>query len=1014
MKEDRPTHADTPSLKNIPRSDSGFEALTPFRTYQELMGRKVREILLVSSPYDAFILEEDVSLASRIINEYRGLNLSLPPRVTRVSSPREAIKMLSLRPFDMAITMPHLEEADPFVFGAEMKKIRPDMPIILLAHSLRGVYPPGEEDRSGIDRAFLWSGSSDLLLALIKSAEDRMNIDHDTQTAKVRVLLLVEDSPTYYSFLLPLVYREIVRQTQAVLEGGLNEEHRLLTMRARPKILLAVNFEEAMEYYEKYRPYLFGIISDARFPRNRRMEEEGGVLFLRHVRREIPDLPLLLMSANPENRKKAEAVPAIFLDKNSAHLHAEIRDFFLRYLGFGEFAFRMPDGREVGRASTLRELQDMVAAIPDESLWYHAKRNHFSNWIMARSEITLASLFREVQASWFSSADELRNYIISSIRASRKWRQRGVVAQFNPRNYDAEVNDFVRTGRGSIGGKARSLAFMSGMLRDEAEICKTYPGTRIEIPKTFVITTDGFESFIAKNQLQGFAADDSPDRVIAEAFLRSEMPDWVTGELASYLSLTPCPLSVRSSSLLEDAQFQPYAGLYQTFMLPNNHPDFSVRLGQLTAAVKLVYASTYFQGPKAFSRSVSLQPQEEKMAVIVQQLTGERYGDYFYPAVSGVAQSHNYYPIPPMKREEGVAYIALGLGKTVMEGEKALRFSPRYPENLPQFSSVEDILRNAQRFFYGLDMRNSHAPQGLPPDLVRREVDEAASEFPVTTLASTYVPEEHRIRDTGHMPGAKILTFAPILKHDRFPLAPLLSDLLEIGRTGMGAPVEIEFSLNLGTAEEPKKEFFFLQMRPMAASSGPLETKIEPREVQEAICYSTQALGNGRNNRIADIVYVRRSEFRPEETSRVAREIGLLNHGLVKEDRPYLLVGPGRWGSADPWLGIPVQWPDISGVGAMIEIRDEQIKADPSQGTHFFQNIASLGIPYITVTEGSRDFFRWEWVDALPAVEETRFLRHVRLESGMAIKIDGRTSEGIIRMRNAEVERREEDLPRRV
>ncbi|RJR49232.1 MAG: phosphoenolpyruvate synthase/pyruvate phosphate dikinase [Desulfobacteraceae bacterium] len=998
MKSDDPSDA-YPLWRKGPVNDEGKiepvrEVFTPFRTYHELMALKIREILLVSSPYDAFLLEEDVSLASRIIHEYSGLNLSQPPRVTQVSSPRDAIKMLTRRPFDMAITMPHLDESDPFAFGIEMKRVRPNMPVILLTHSLKGVFPVQEgRDRSGIDRIFLWSGSSDLLLAIIKNAEDRLNIEQDTRKAKVRVLLLVEDSPAYYSSFLPLIYREIVRQTQAVLEGGLNEEHRLLTMRARPKILLAVSFEEALGYYDRFRDYLFGIISDARFPREKRMADDAGYLLLKKVRSEIPDLPLLLMSANTENGEKASEIPAVFLDKNSPRLHSEIRDFFLRYLGFGDFVFRMRDGAEVARASTLRELQEKVAVVPEESLWYHAKRNHFSNWIMARSEIALASLFREVQASWFTDADEMREYIISNIRASRKWHQRGVVAHFNPHSYDPEINDFVKIGQGSIGGKARSLAFMAALFGKDPTIHKKHQGIDIEIPKTLVITTDGFESFIGQNQLQHFAAEDSDDRTTAEAFLRAHMPSWILKELAAYLSMIRYPLSVRSSSLLEDAQFQPYAGLYETFMIPNNNPDPAVRLDELVTAIKLVYASTCYRGPKAFSRSVSLQPQEEKMAVVIQQMAGEPYGDYFYPAVSGVAQSYNYYPISPMKREEGIAYIALGLGKTVMEGERALRFSPRYPDKLPQFSSVEDILRNAQRFFYSLDLRNSHAPKRF--QLARREVDDAGDEFPVGTLSSTYIPEEHRIRDTGHMRGAKILTFAPILKYDLFPLAPLLCDLLELGRTGMGTPVEIEFSVNLGTEKNPKKQFFFLQMRPMAAH-GLFEVKVEPHEIPMSLCYSTQALGNGRNDRIADIVYVRKSEFRPEATVQIAQEIGLLNANLVKENRPYLLVGPGRWGSADPWLGIPVQWPDISGVGAIIELRDEQLKADPSQGTHFFQNITSLGIPYITVTEGAGDFFRWEWIDSLPAFKETRFLRQVRLEKGMTIKIDGRTSEGVI------------------
>ena len=977
------------------------EVFTPFKTYQELMGRKIREILLVSSPYDAFILEEDVSLASRIIHEYSGLNLSQPPRVTRVSSAAEALNALSQKPFDMTITMPHLDDADPFAFGVEMKHVRPNMPVILLAHSLKGIHPTPEGcDPSGIDRIFQWSGNSALLLALIKNAEDRLNIDTDTQKARVRVLLLVEDSPTYYSFFLPLLYREIVRQTQAALEVGLNEEHRLLTMRARPKILLAADFEEAMDLYLKYRPYLFGVISDTRFPKERRIKDDAGYLLLREIRSDFPDLPLLMLSARPENRQRADEIRAVFLNKGSSTLVSEVHEFFLQYLGFGDFVFRMPDGREVARASAMRELQEKVAVVPEESLWFHARRNHFSNWIMARAEIALASFFREVQASWFPSTDRLRSYLVESIRASRKWRQKGIIVQYHAPSYDPEVNDFVKVGKGSIGGKARSLAFMSALLREEPGLYKKYPEVSIEIPKTLAIATDGFEAFIGHNRLQYLSTDHFPDQHIAEAFLRAEMPEWITKELTAYLSVVTYPLSVRSSSLLEDAQFQPYAGLYQTYMIPNNHPDPSVRLGQLLSAVKLVYASTYYQGPNAFSRSVSFQPPEEEMAVVIQQLSGEQYGDYFYPALSGVAHSYNYYPIPPMKREEGIAYVALGLGKTVMKGERALRFSPRQPRRLPQFSSVEDILRNAQRFFYALKVRGYAVELAIGDDsnLEKRELDEAEDEYPVKILSSTYLQEEQRIRDSGGGTGPKVLTFASVLKYDVFPLAPLLSDLLELGRAGLGAPVEIEYAVNLGTEAQPKKEFFFLQMRPMvsATRSVPFDVTIRPEETRKALCYSRQALGNGRNDQVSDVIYVKKSGFRTDATIEIAKDVALMNASLLSEKRSYLLVGPGRWGSADRWLGIPVRWRDISGAGAIIEFRNEQIKADPSQGTHFFQNITSLGIPYFNVTEGSEDFFRWEWIDSLPAMRETPWIRHVRFEKGLTIKIDGRTSEGVI------------------
>jgi hypothetical protein len=591
----------------------------------------------------------------------------------------------------------------------------------------------------------------------------------------------------------------------------------------------------------------------------------------------------------------------------------------------------------------------------------------------------------------------MRHYIISNIRALRKWRQKGVVARYNRQNYDPNIKEFVKIGEGSLGGKARGLAFMSSMLQQNSKLDEKYPEINIRIPKTLVITTDGFESFVTENNLEKFGKEDFTDEEVTQGFLDAHMPEWLEKELKVFVAQVKIPLSVRSSSLLEDAQFQPYAGLYETYMIPNNHPDPSKRLQHLLTAIKLVYASTYYEGPKAFSRNTLNQPHAEAMAVVIQQLIGKEYGKYFYPALSGVAQSHNFYPVSHMKPEEGIAHIALGFGKTVVEGEKTLRFSPKYPEIRPQFSTVDDILAGAQRFFYALKIKDY--PDDLKfkehSNLEKREVDEAEAEFPIMTLASTYIPEEHRIRDTAYIQGPKILTFAQILKYNIFPLADLLSDLLEIGRRGMGCPIEIEFSLNLNPEKEKKNYFYLLQMRPMVADEERFEIQIAQDEYERAFCHSNQALGNGKNDSIADIVYVKPDDFRPESTFQMAEEIGRINAGLLKEKRPYLLVGPGRWGSADKWLGIPVQWRNISGVGAIVELRNEKIKADPSQGSHFFQNITSLGIHYITVTEGpdSEDHFDWEWVNSLPVIQETTFLRHVRPAKPLTLKIDGRRSQ---------------------
>ena len=970
-----------------------------FKIFHELMANKVREILLVASPYDAFIIEQDGSLASRIINEYSGLNLSQPPRITRTASAVTALEILAERDFDLVLTMPHLQDMNAFSLGTKIKKIRPQMPVILLAHGSQYV-APDKMAYEGIDKVFIWSGNSDLLLALVKNVEDRLNIEADTRRARVRVLILVEDSPVYYSSFLPLIYKEIVHQTQTVLGEGLNEEHRLLKMRARPKIVLASSFEEATALYEQYRDFTFGVMSDARFPRNGKMDDEAGYRLLRRIREEIPDLPLLMLSSEPKNQARADSVPAAFLDKNSPNLLGELHDFFLAHLGFGDFVFRLPDESEVDRASSLRELEKKLPSVPDASLWYHAERNHFSNWIMGRSEIVLASWFREVQASEFETADELRDFLISNINALRRWRQRGVVTVYRRETFDADVMDFLKIGTGSLGGKARGLAFMSILLQENAGIYERFPGVKIRIPKTLVLSTEGFEAFVAENELQRFARKSYSDQQVAAAFLAGKMPGWLIEDLSTFLDQVHYPLSIRSSSLLEDAHFQPYAGLYDTFMIPNNHADPALRLTHLKQAIKRVFASTYFEGPKAFTRKIGNAPHEESMGVIVQELAGRPFGAYFYPLLSGVAQSHNFYPVAGMRAEDGIARIALGLGRCVMEGERSLRFSPRHPEVLPQFSTIDDILTNAQRFFYALRIRDY--PDELAFDrfanLVKRDVDDAVSELPVRMLSSSYSPDEHAIRDRATPAGAPVLTFARILKHRMFPLPELLTEMMELGKKGMGCPVEIEFSVTLSAEREGEGEFFFLQMRPMASRTDGYEVTIETGDRESAVLYSTRALGNGIDERIGDIVYVKPDAFRTEATSRIASEIGRINTDLVKKGRPYLLIGPGRWGTADPWLGIPVRWTDISGVGAMVELRNERLKADPSQGSHFFQNITSLGIPYMTISEGAEGFVRWQMLDDLPAAGETTFLRHVRTASPLTIKIDGRSAEAMVRV----------------
>ena len=969
-----------------------------FKVFHELMAEKVTEILLISSPYEAFIMEEEGRLAERIIHEYRGLNLSRPPMLTWVSTAREALDILSRKNFDLVITMPQVDEMDAYILGRKIKAIHPGLPIyLMIQNTSKHLLERQHDDSQAIDRRCVWYGNTDLLLAMIKNLEDRMNVAYDTERARVRVIILVEDSPIYYSSLLPLLYKEIVTQTQAVMEESVNDEHRILRMRARPKILVAENYEEALDLYRQYRPYLLSIFSDVRFPKNGQINARAGVELLTMIRQENPDLPLLNLSSEESNRQQAEKIPAVFLNKNSPSLHSEIRSFFIHYLGFGDFVFRFPDGQEIARASNLRQMEKILPSIPDESVYFHGRRNHFSSWLMARSEVMLASKLKPVKVSDFPSAGELKKYLADCIYERRKGRQRGLITELVTGAFDPDA-DFVKVGKGSLGGKARGLAFISTQLKKNPDLQKKFENVNIQVPKSLVLSTDGFDAFINENNLKELSTADRSDAEITRLFLAARFPESLMGDLELFVQHARYPLAVRSSSLLEDAQFQPFAGIYKTYMLPNNHRDRSVRLERLIMAVKLVYASTYYATPKAYARSTFHRMEDEKMAVAIQQLTGSACGEYFYPALAGVAQSYNFYPIGHLKPEEGIAHIALGLGKTVVEGGTSLRFSPCYPQFLPQFSTVDDILKNSQRQFYTLKLNDFPEDFGANEDatLARLDVDDVCDHSPIKRLASTYSPQEHRIRDGARTGGYLILTFANILKHNSFPLADILSDVLEIGRRGMGCPVEIEFAVNLPDDAERRSSFDLLQVRPMGINQDHMEIEIQDEDIAAAVCYSTMALGNGRSREIGDVVFVNPETFDPARTADIAAEIGQINKLLIRQNRKYLLIGPGRWGSADRWLGIPVSWHDISGVGAMIETRTENFKADPSQGSHFFQNITSLGISYLTTSENGEDFINWKWLQSQPTAKQTTYLHHAKLENPLTIKIDGKKSRAVI------------------
>jgi len=966
-----------------------------FSIYHELMAHKVREILLVSTPYDAWIMQEDGRLPERIINEYRGLNLSQPPRFTWVATAEEALLVLDRHSYDMVILVPRLPRISVFALAKEIRRRKPHLPVKLFSHS----NIVDTEDfaarvrKSDIDRAFVWTGNTDLLMAAVKSAEDRMNAQRDTELAGVRIILLVENSASYVSTILPILYKELVRQTRAVLESQLNEEHRLLTMRARPRILIAETYEEAQDLFEEFEPYILGVISDVRFPRQGKLDDDAGIDFLNMIKQRRFDIPLLMTSMDPANAERAATIPADFVHKDSLKLREETRDFFKFSLAFDDFVFRMRDGEEVSRAWDLAELENCLRTVPDECILYHSNRNDFSRWLFTRAEMTLAAEVRKISRTDFVDMEEHRQLLVDLVHARRRARQKGIVADFDADDFDL-ATEFFKIGQGSLGGKARGLAFLASLLRSHSNLLRKYADINIAVPQSLVLTTEVFESFIEQNRLDYLSEIDLPDVEIAQRVLPAKFPAQIKSELKAYLKQVRYPLAIRSSGLLEDAQFEAYAGLYRTYMLPNNHPDIERRLAQLIYAIKLVYASTFFQAPKAFSRRVGRRTEEERMAVIVQELVGARYDDFFYPAISGVAQSHNYYPFDRMKPEDGIATVVMGMGKAVVDGEKALRFSPRHPQILPERSTVAGTLENAQRFFYALHLGNGHIELNASDqsNLDKREVTDAWREPPMQFLASTFDPREQRIRDTSHAHGPKVLTFANVLKYNEFPLPEILVDLLALGEEGMGTPVELEFSVNLHKSGHNRPSFSLLQIRPMTARADLERVDITDQDVQDAFCYSSHALGNINLQNISDIIFVRPETFDPAKTREIAAQIGRFNARLLQDERKYLLIGPGRWGTSDRWLGIPVGWADISGVGVMVEAAYEKLRVEPSQGSHFFHNITTLGINYITVSNSGNDCLDWGWLDAQPMIAERAGVVHARLSQPMTLKVDGRTS----------------------
>ena len=971
------------------------------KRFQKLMRYKIREILLVSSIYDNYLFEEDGRLYELIREEYQALNLSFAPELIHSATGEEALEMLtSENTFDLIITTLHIEDMHVIKFAQMVRQSGINLPIVLLAYDNRERKDlTTNYDTSIFERIFIWSGDYRLLIAIVKYIEDRVNVDGDTKNIGVQSIIVVEDNIKFYSSYLPIIYTEVFKQSQKLVREGVNLTHKFLRMRARPKILLCTTYEEAWAYYEKYQEYVLGLILDINFKHHGVKDPEAGIKFARTVRAQHDDIPILLQSSDARFKDKAFQTGASFLHKYSRRLLHELRDFMLQNFGFGDFVFLNNDGKEVFRAADLSQLEEALKFIPDESLVYHASRNHFSKWLKARTEFYLAHKLRPHKVTDFKSVQGLRDRLLISLQEYRKIQQSGIILDFKKQTFDPK-NSFARIGGGSLGGKARGLGFINTLIINY-KISHRFDDVEISVPSGIVIGTDVFDKFIIDNKLDQLDLLDIEDLDITQKFVDSQnFPVEIINKLREFLEITHCPLAVRSSSLLEDSQFLPFAGVYETYMIPNSNENIDVRLDELLQSIKSVYASTFHRRAKDYIKSASYGLEEEKMAVVVQRLVGAKREERFYPDFAGVAKSYNFYPIAPQRSTDGIANVALGLGKTVVEGGNAIRFCPKYPKHMLQFFSTKETLKNAQQSFYALDLNGKldHHPDSIEDPLVKSfDLSDSEKDGTLSFVGSTYSPENEGIFDGISRNGIRVVTFAPILKHKIFPLPEILDLLLDFGSWGMGTPVEIEFAVNLNVAPGERKEFAMLQMRPMVLSRENEELTIGEVKPEDTICHSNHVLGNGAINGIYDVVVVDKHKFERGKSKEVALEVSKINTKLVAERRPYLLLGVGRWGSLDHWLGIPVTWDQISRAAAIVESGFKDFSVAPSQGSHFFQNLTSFRVGYFTVNStDDASFIDWDWLSKQPAIEELNFTRHLRFDNPISIRMNGQENRGVI------------------
>ena len=984
-----------PDFKNLVFKDTSFA---------NLMNKRIYNVLLIATKYDAFMLEDDGRVDEQIFNEYTSLSLRYPPRFTQVTTEEEALAELKDRNFELIICMPNMDNRDIFAAATEIKIHYPNIPIVVLTPFSKEVSKRiANEDLSAIDYVFSWLGNAELLLAIIKLIEDKMNAPDDTASVGVQIILLVEDSVRFYSSALPHLYKFVLEQSQMFAKEALNDHQRTLRMRGRPKIKLARTYEEAVRIFNQYRDNMLGIISDMSFMHDGVKDPYAGYKFGQYVRKTGLIIPFVLESSEASNKVYAKELGASFIDKNSKSYPQDLRKKIMQRFGFGDFVILNPQTKEeIMRIKDLKDLQKKVFQIPDDSLVYHLSRNHFSRFFYSRAMFPPAEVLKRVDVSDYKDMDEARKLIFDLIVQYRRMKNSGVVAVYQKERFD-EYSNFARIGDGSLGGKGRGLAFIGAMVKRYPKL--EHDHFAVTIPKTVVICTDIFDEFMETNELYPVVLSEVDDETILKYFLRASLPARLIEDLMAFFDVVKSPIAVRSSSLLEDSHYQPFAGIYSTYMVPKLEDKYDM-LRTLSDAIKAVYASVFYRDSKAYMTATSNLIDQEKMAIVLQEVVGNRYNDRFYPTISGVARSLNFYPIGNEKAEDGIANIALGLGKYIVDGGQTLRFSPRHPHNILQMSTMDFALRETQTRYYALDLKNL-AEQFSVDDsfnLLRLNLKDADADGSLKFIVSTYDPYDQIIRDGYYPGGRKILSFVNVLQHDVFPLADTLDQILHVGQEEMGRPIEIEFAVNIDPMKteqsrggSPTATFYLLQIRPIVDNKEVMEEDLTLVEQKDTILSSTSVLGHGIVTDVQDIIYVKTGAFNSANNQLIAYDIEKMNRGFTAEEKNYVLVGPGRWGSSDSWLGIPVKWPHISNARVIVECGLENYRVDPSQGTHFFQNLTSFGVGYFTINPFKGDgWFDEEYLNSLPAVEETEYLRHVHFDKPIVIKMDGKKSLGVV------------------